>query len=214
MQYLVQDIQADIASQQSELMSAGYTPIVGVVSRKWGKQRDDDMDIETPEANKYYLELANNGNSAARDLELWIGVYYRFNRSKTYFSSNSVPLKRTQEGTWWPTDVGGALSESEGTTEFVAEPKLRKIEKSSLLKRSKEIDETEIGEALKTIYNDGVNEVSVVFSVTYKTATGENQEIEVGAYQEKLSRLENHDWKLYYAQESTIKFDEIKSKSH
>lgn len=212
MQYLIQDTQTDLASRQEKLMEAGYTPIVGVKSREWGKQRSDEADIETFEANKYYVQLVNNGNSAARDLRLWIGIEYDPNNNETYYSSTTVPLQRTDEGTWWPTDVGGALSEStDDGTEFVADPKLTKVKKGGLLSKDEEIEKIEIGQALKSMCESGVEEVSIALSIRYTTATGDDQEIKVGIYREKLATLADVGWTVYDTQESSSdEFEEIK----
>lgn len=53
MQYFIQNTQTELVSRQEKLMRAGYTPIVGVKDRKWGKKKVDETDIDTFEANKY-----------------------------------------------------------------------------------------------------------------------------------------------------------------
>lgn len=215
MQYFIQNTQTELASRQERLMRAGYTPIVGVKDREWGKKRGEGADMETFEANKYYLQLANNGNSAARDLRLWIGIAYDVpDVQECYFASNAVPLQRTDEGTWWPTDVGGALSETGSeTTEFVANPKMMKMEIGGFLRSDSEIGEIDIGDALQSIHGD-VEEVSLAFSVKYTTTTGDDQEITIGVIREKLSKLEEVGWTLYDAQEgSGEEFEEIKQKA-
>jgi hypothetical protein len=210
MHYFIQDTQTELVSRQERLMRAGYTPIVGVKSREWGKERDDGTDIETFEANKHYLKLVNNGNSAARDLRLWIGVQYD-SSDEVYYASNSVPLQRTDEGTWWPTDVGGALSETgDEATEFVSSPKLVKMQQKGRFRRDSELGEVDIGDALESIHG-GPEEISLAFSVRYTTTTGEDQEIEIGVIREKLSILENVGWTLYDAQEvSSDEFEDVK----
>lgn len=212
MQYLVQDTQAELAKRQEKLMQAGYTPIVGVKSRTWGKERwDDETDLDPFKANKYFLELVNTGNSTARDLRLWIGVDYETDCESSYYASNSVPLKRTEEGEWWPTDVGGALSETDGSTEFLAEPKLKEMEPTCFLKDDKQVSETAIDDALEEISERGVEEISIALSVQFTTATADTREINIGVYREQLSKLEEVDWTLYDAQKSSSEeFDEIK----
>lgn len=204
MQFLVQDTQTDLMKRQENIMSAGYTPIIGIKSKEWGKQRSEDTDIDPYEANKYYLKLVNDGNSTARDLRLWIGVAYDHECHDTYYTSTTVPLQRTDEGTWWPTNVGGALSEStETSTEFVAEPALDKMRKT-LWGRSEEwIKNEDISSVLESLYDCGVEEVSLVFSIRYSTATGEDQEIDIGVRREKLRTLEDVGWTLYDTQEGS-----------
>jgi hypothetical protein len=216
MQYFIQNTQTDLISRQERLMRAGYTPIVGVKDREWGKKRGEGTDMETFEANKYYLQLVNNGNSAARNLRLWIGIAYDAPGDQdNYYASNAVPLQRTDEGTWWPTDVGGALSEIGGeATEFVARPKVVKMEIGGFLRRDSELSEVDIGDALQSIHGD-VEKVSLAFSVKYTTTTGDDQEITIGVIREKLSKLEGVDWTLYDAQEgSGSEFEEIKQRAH
>jgi hypothetical protein len=216
MQYFIQNTQTDLASRQERLMRAGYTPIVGVKDREWGKKREEGTDMETFEANKYYLQLMNNGNSAARNLRLWIGIAYDVpDNQEIYYSSNEVPLQRTDEGTWWPTDVGGALSETAGeATEFVARPKVVKMEGGWFLIDDSELEVVDIGDALQSIHGS-VEEVSLAFSVKYTTTTGDDQEITIGVIREKLSKLNEVGWTLYDAQEgSSDEFEEIKQKAH
>ncbi len=216
MQYFIQNTQTDLASRQEQLMRAGYTPIVGVKDREWGKKRVDETDMATYEANKYYLQLVNNGNSAARDLRLWIGVAYDVPEDQEiYYASNAVPLQRTDEGTWWPTDVGGALSDTgDEATEFVARPRLVKMKMGGFLRNDSELGEEDIGDALESIHGD-VEEVSLAFSVKYTTTTGDDQEITIGVIREKLSKLEEVDWTLYDAQEaSSDEYDEIKQNAN
>lgn len=132
-----------------------------------------------------------------------------------YYASNTVPLQRTDEGTWWPTDVGGALSETGNeATEFVAKPKLTKVELGGFLENVSELNEVDISDGLESIHED-VEEVSLVFSVRYTTTTGDDQEIAIGVVREKLSKLEEVDWTLYDAQEaSSEEYSKIKQKAH
>lgn len=210
MQFLVQDTQTDLMKSQQKIMNAGYTPIIGIKSKEWGKQRSEDTDIDPYEANKYYLELANDGNSTARDLRLWIGVNYDYDDHDEYYTSTTVPLQRTDEGTWWPTDVGGALSEATDTsTEFVADPALDKMRKTLCGRSDKSIENENIDTVLESLYDCGVEEVALVFSIRYSTSTGEDQEIDIGVRREKLRTLESVGWTLYDTQEGSS--DEIET---
>jgi hypothetical protein len=129
-------------------------------------------------------------------------------------ASNTIPLQRTDEGTWWPAEEGSALSETadEGT-EFVVEPELRKVKKRCL-RKDRELDKLPIGKALEFIADD-TEEVSLAFSLKYQTATGEEQEMKIDVFREKISRLEDVGWTLYDAQEADIgEFEEVKAKSY
>ncbi|WP_152423123.1 hypothetical protein [Natrinema versiforme] len=209
MQYLVQDSQHELMSRQESIMNAGYTPILGVTSSEWGNERNDNIDLEPHEANKYYMNIMNSGNSTARDLRLKTEIGSCAEPADITFYSHSVPLQRTSEGTWWPTDVGGALSESHNEpTEFYASPKVRKIEKTGLLKRDKEIREVHIHTALQAIEKSdnnsatGTNEVKITIYVKYKTATGSKQEIKICELKEMVSNLGVNDYHLYKYQSS------------
>lgn len=196
MQYLIQNRQADLSEQQENLMRSGFTPILGVTEREWGSEKTEDNDIQHQDANKVFADLVNNGNSAARDLRLWTGVKYDTNPSADiYYTSHSTPFQRTEEGTWWPTDRGGALSDSDDeSVEFVASPKLKKMS-SNYLKSDKLSAIDDIGDVIEEIgnYND---EITIVFSIKYQTATGDEQEITVGAYREKIRQLQSQEWEL------------------
>lgn len=202
MQYFIQETQAELASRQEKLMEAGFTPIIGITKREWGKNRRDDTDMDTREANKIYLDMVNYGNSTAKNLRLWVGIDYDDGPSDRYFASTPVNLQRTEEGTWWPTDVGGALSnEAESSTEFSASPKLQEVKKSGFLKRREEAEDILIEEALEDLKSEGIEEVTLLLELRYETTTGEEQSVNLALYQAKLAQLEDSDWQLYSAQE-------------
>ncbi|MEZ3162311.1 hypothetical protein ABNG03_10125 [Halorubrum sp. RMP-47] len=201
MQYLIQSRQADLSERQEKLMRSGFTPILGVTEREWGSERDDENNIQHQKANKVYVNLVNNGNSAARNLRLWTGVKYDLDCcSNTYYSSHTVPLTRTEEGTWWPTDQGGAISESDnGSVEFKASPKLKEMN-SNTLRSDDVVGTNHIGDVLKDIGSDN-EQVSIILAIKYQTATGDEQEITIGGYREKINQFRSKDWKLEGAHE-------------
>jgi hypothetical protein len=185
-------------------MRAGYTPIVGVSNREWGADRaDPGDDPDQEEANRLFLCLSNSGNSTARDLRVWTGLSYEPTKDLSYkYQPYSSPLRRTSDASWWHSDEGGALAQTENdATEFKTDPKLNRVERGRLKLRP-ESRPVLLHTALEDLEDAGVGKVEIAFILKYTTTTGFEEEIYLGAYEADLSRLKGDDMWVYRAQEN------------
>jgi len=184
-------------------MKAGYTPILGVTKQEFGFGRNNKS-TNSVEGNKLYLDIVNNGNSTARDLRIWFGISYNGSRFSKPVRSNEVTLTREEEGSWWPTDTGGALSSSQDSaTTFVCDPKLKchtyDIRKSNL--------EIWLHDALSKLEENEIEEFRLAVVLRYKTPVGNEEEVPLTAYKADPSKIgEKH--LLYKAQEHESKVRE------
>lgn len=210
MQYQNQRIQRGIMDRQVKLMRAGYTPILGVSSREWGAERAEPSDDpDQDQANRLFLSLSNSGNSTARDLQVLTGLSYEPTADLEYhYRSYSSPLRRTSDASWWHSDGGGALAQTENaTTEFKADPKVNRVERGRL-KISRETRPVFLHTALEDLEDAGVEDVEIAFILKYTATTGSGEEIYLGAYEADLSRLKGDDMWMYRAQENKEEYVE------
>jgi len=204
MQYQNQRIQRSILDRQVKLMRAGYTPILGVSSREWGADKAEPRDDpDQDQANRLFISLSNSGNSTARDLRVWTGLSYEPTADLEYhYRSYSSPLRRTSNASWWHSDGGGALAQTENaTTEFKADPKVIRVERGRL-KIRRETRPVFLHTALEDLEDAGVEEIEIAFILKYTATTGSEEEIYLGAYEADLSRLKGDDMWIYRAQEN------------
>lgn len=204
MQYQNQRIQRGIMDRQVKLMKAGYTPILGVSSREWGADRAEPSDDpDQDQANRLFLNLSNSGNSTARDLRVWTGLSYEPTANlECHYRSYSSPLRRTSDASWWHSDGGGALTQTEDATiEFKADPKVNRVERGRF-KISRETRPVFLHTALEDLEDAGVKDIEIAFILKYTATTGSEEEIYLGAYEADLSRLKGEDMWMYRAQEN------------
>lgn len=202
MQYQNQRIQRGIMNRQMNLMRAGYTPIIGVSNRSWGVNKVDlTADPDPDEVNRLFLELSNSGNSTARDLRLWTGLLYESTSElDNYFRSYASPLRRTSGASWWHSDKGGAIAQTEGDTlELKGDPMVKKVGRGFFKPDSEPVY---LHRALEKLEHAGVEEVEVGFILKYTSTTGSEEEIHLGAYEANLSNLKEQDMWMYRAQEN------------
>lgn len=216
MQYQNQRIQRSIMDRQVKLMRAGYTPILGVSSREWGADRvEHSDDPDQDQANRLFLDLSNSGNSTARDLRVWIGLSYEPTADLEYhYRSYSSPLRRTSDASWWHSDRGGALAQTEnGTTEFKIDPKVDRVE-GGWPTVSRESQPVLLHTALDDLEDAGVEDIEIAFILKYTATTGSEEEIYLGAYEADLSRLKGYDMWMYRAQENKEEYvEEIRGRA-
>lgn len=212
MQYQNHRIQRQIMARQVKLMRAGYTPILGVSSRSWGVEKEDNpIDIDQEEANRLFLMLSNSGNSTGRDLRIWTGIVYDASPELEFkYSSEEAPLRRTSDTAWWHSDQGGALAPTEDNKpiEFQVDPVINEVEQG-LLKFRRESNINPLHSALEKLEEAGVKEVDIGFVLKYTSTTGAEEEIYLGAYEADLSNLKHDDMQIYRAQEN--KEEDVKS---
>lgn len=204
MQYQNQRIQRGIMARQIRLMRAGYTPIIGVSSREWGAdRRNHGESLNQDEANRLFLDLSNSGNSTARDIRLWVGVSYDSPSCSDYiYSSKSVPLRRTSDTSWWHSDDGGALGQTDGNpVEFKADPALAKVEDGWFSYR-RDGESISLHKALEELNDSGVVNVEIGLVLKYTATTGTKEEIALGSYEANLPQLDDDDMRVYRAQEN------------
>lgn len=185
-------------------MQAGYTPILGGSMREWGSQRDGDAnDIDDREANRLYLDLTNSGNTAARNLRIWSGIDYETSAELEHdYHPAIVPLRRTSNTSWWQVDQGGAIApQHHETTEFQANPKLKRIKKGFRL-FDDESTLTHLHTAFEQLEEAGIGRVEVGFVLKYTSTTGAEEMISIGAYEADLANLEGRGMRIHYAQEN------------
>ncbi|GGO03026.1 hypothetical protein GCM10009030_38260 [Haloarcula pellucida] len=185
-------------------MRAGYTPILGVSSREWGAERAEAGDDPGQDkANRLFLDLSNSGNSTARDLRLWTGLSYKSTKDLDYdYCPYSSPLRRTSDASWWHSDEGGALAQTEdNSVEFKTDPKVQRVE-NGRLKFNPARKEVFLHTALESLEEAGVKNIEIAQVLKYTATTGSEEEIYLGAYEADLSNLKSHDMWLYRAQEN------------
>lgn len=219
MQYQNQRSQRKIMDTQIQLMSAGYTPIVGVSDREWGAQREDRENIDeldTEDANRLFLGLSNTGNSTARNLQVWIGIDYNDSEELgNLYRSYCTSLRRTSNTSWWHTDKGGALASTpDETTIFQADLQLSK-EKKRWFRKNKSQGRIPIHIALEDLEENGIETAEIALILQYTTTTNQEEEIELGAFEVDLPSLKEDDMWLYRAMEMKEEdVDRIKQESY
>ncbi|MFC7204831.1 hypothetical protein ACFQJC_15045 [Haloferax namakaokahaiae] len=212
LQFQSQIAQRKIMNRQEQIMKAGYTPILGVTNQRFGQDEYEGPDISSHKANELFLDLVNNGNSTARDLQVWFGISYSACSWKTPdIRSNSVPLRRAKDGAWWPAETGGAITDdSEDSVTFSCEPMLSKFERTipfvPIFGSRKDL---EMGEALELLKKEGVKEFRLAIVLRYTTATGVKDNIPLSAYKANPGTI-GDDYLLYKASEVNAKVEEYK----
>lgn len=177
-------------------MEAGYTPILGVTKQIFGFEKDAGVP-NSKDANRMYIDIVNNGNSTANDLRIWFGISYDGSIFSKPIRSNEVTLTREEEGSWWPTDTGGALSSHQHcATTFTCDPQLRRRNYNPFEADS----EIGIHEALAELEEDGVEEFRLAIVLRYKTPVGSEEQIPLTAYKANPGKI-GDEYLLYKAQE-------------
>jgi len=205
LQFQSQHFQRKIMSRQEVLMSAGFTPILGVTEYKFGHEIEDSTQT-AEDKNRLYLDIVNNGNATARDLRVWFGISYN---GSSYINpivkSKEVTLTREKEGSWWPADTGGALSNSSDiSTRFVCEPKLNyRCKPWYIPKALNNYEEIPIHKALKKLENKGSNEFRLAIVLRYKTTVGNQEQIPITGFKADPSKI-GDDYLLYSTQEHGV----------
>lgn len=171
LQFRSNDRQRVLMEQQKDIMIAGYTPVIGVLNQEVKDYTDDDTKQVDEEL---LLEIVNRGNSLAQDLAIRFEIEHE--GRKSLFDSNSVPLIRVEQGTWWTSGSGGTLSHEEEKTRFTAEVSLN-------TKQGEDLSITEAAEKLFQEENDDkIDRFSVITYLTYKDAMNNPQTIRTNKY--------------------------------
>lgn len=215
LQFQSQYFQRKIMSRQETLMNAGYTPILGVTSQEFGQERE--VDTNKPEdMNRFYADIVNNGNSTARNLRMWFGISYNGSPLKRpLVRSTEVTLTREQEGTWWPRNIGGALSHSpDSPTTFICDPKVKykkkidpqgrqwltKLFTNPILNPCYEYERVPVHEALEELSSQNIDEFRLALVLRYNTTVGNEDEIPITGYKADPSKI-GDNYLLYSSQE-------------
>lgn len=191
LQFQSQHFQRKIMSRQETLMKAGFTPILGVTHHEFGNDASSERSIPN-ENNRLYIDIINNGNATARDLRMWFGISYNGVSSiSPLIRSNEVKLTREEEGSWWPTDTGEALSNSsDSATTFVCDPELKHRQKSWYLpKLFNNYEPIPVHQALNELDEIECDEFRLAMVLRYRTTVGNSEEIRITSLKANPSKI-------------------------
>lgn len=189
LQYRTSDRQRKIMETQTDLMDAGYTPIVGIMDRDFSDG-----------GNTANLSLINRGNSLARDLHVeTIIAYEEPDQIENHYLTYRSPVRRSSETTWWKPDQGILLNEGEGISE--EDGAVKASADLKLKSTAPEEDDEILSEALNSLHSDGVDTVKIALVLTFKNAKMDESEIPFYTAECKLDRLERSDMDISRAME-------------
>lgn len=194
LQYRTSDRQREIMENQTDLMDAGYTPIVGIKDRSF-KDGGDEID----------LILANKGNSLARDLRVETVIAYETPQRAdgnhrvevSHYKTNTTPIERGGTTKWWKPDSGVMIGEGEGIEDDLYFSANLKVGSAAI-----EEDDEFLSKALDSLYEDGVDTVQIALVLKFRNAKMDESELPFYTTECNLDRLSNSNMNISRGMES------------